>query len=60
MNMESMKSSENKEQITAGKEMAEKAGKFSSKQKEQTGENILNEGDKLPGELKRRIFEKLP
>ena len=60
MNMESIKSSENKEQITAGKEIVEKAGKFSSEQKKQTGDTIANEGDKLPGELKRRIFEKLP
>ncbi|MCX6823771.1 MAG: hypothetical protein NT085_01480 [candidate division SR1 bacterium] len=60
MGVENMKGSENKEQITAGKEMIDKADKFSLEQKKQTGENIVNESDKLPGSLKRKIFEKLP
>jgi hypothetical protein len=39
---EIMKSNESQEQISAGKEIAEKAGKFSNEQKTDTG-NLIDE-----------------
>ena len=60
MGMESMSNSEQQENITAGKEIAEKAGNFPLERKKDTGDNIVNEGDKLPGSLKRKILETLP
>ena len=60
MNMETINNNENKEQTSSREKIQEIASKFSPEQQKKAWDNIVNESEKLPGELKRKIFEKIP